>query len=48
MLHLFVMFCVSAEPEVRDLGMTAYNSMASSMFTVAPVLFMALVAVTWS
>ncbi|GFG36897.1 hypothetical protein Cfor_08702, partial [Coptotermes formosanus] len=39
---------VLAEPEVRDLGMTAYNSMASSVYTVAPLLFTALIAVTWS
>ncbi|PNF30215.1 hypothetical protein B7P43_G02596 [Cryptotermes secundus] len=39
---------VLAEPEVRDLGMTAYNSMASSICTVVPLLFTALVAVTWS
>jgi hypothetical protein len=48
MLHLNFVFFLSAEPEVRDLGMTAYNNMASSLCTVVPLLFTALVAITWS
>ncbi|KAJ9582377.1 hypothetical protein L9F63_003280 [Diploptera punctata] len=39
---------VFAEPEVRDLGIIAYNSMASSICTVAPLLIAILLAVTWS
>ncbi|PSN31951.1 hypothetical protein C0J52_26117 [Blattella germanica] len=39
---------VLAEPEVRDLGMTAYNSMASSICAVVPLLVAVLLAVTWS
>jgi hypothetical protein len=44
----FTFYTTGMEPEVRDLGMTAYNNVASSMCTVVPLLFTALVAITWS